>query len=141
MIKPHTLDPHRTYTLSVSLSQHYTFALTLNTSTSLQPLPLAPSLSPPSGGPLYRTPFTLTLTNSSTPKTSSSNLFTALHLLDLDDQWLPLAPWALLNLNQLLNFTLPQYKRLRLEARDELGRYHAGDIRVDTWLDGRGGGD
>jgi hypothetical protein len=108
----------------------------LNTSTPLQPLPLTPSLSPPSGGPLYRTPFTLSLTN-----TSSSNLFTALHLLDLDDQWLPLAPWALLNLDKVINFTLPQYKRLRLEARDELGRYHAGDIQVETWLDGAIGGD
>jgi hypothetical protein len=36
----------------------------------------------------------------------------------------------------VLSFSLPQYKRLRLEARDELGRYHTGDIRVDTWLEG-----
>jgi hypothetical protein len=107
----------------------------LNTSTPLQPLPLALSLSPPSGGPLYRTPFTLSLN----PNTSWSNLFTALHLLDLDDQWLPLAPWALLNLDKVINFTLPQYKRLRLEARDELGRYHAGDIQFETWLDGGAG--
>jgi hypothetical protein len=108
----------------------------LNTSTPLQPLPLALSLSPPSGGPLYRTPFTLSLTPNNT---SSSNLFTTLHLLDLEDQWLPLAPWALLNLDKVIKFTLPQYKRLRLEARDELGRYHAGDIQVDTWLEGGAG--
>lgn len=34
-----------------------------------------------------------------------------------------------------MSFRLPKYKRLRLEARDELGRYHAGDIPVDTWLE------
>jgi hypothetical protein len=105
--------------------------LTLNTSTPFQPLPLTFSLSPLSGGPLYRTFFNLSLNNTST----SSNLFTALHLLDLDDHWLPLSPWAL-NLNQMVSFSLPHFKRLRLEARDELGRYHAGDIRVDTWLEG-----
>jgi hypothetical protein len=90
-------------------------------------------MSPQSGGPLYSTLFNLSHNNSST--STSSNLFTSLSLLDLDDQWLPLSPWAL-NINRVVSFRLPQYKRLRLEARDELGRYHAGDIRVETWLEG-----